>query len=157
MSHRIGIDPGISGAIVVLREEGHRRFLPVAFLRMPAVKVGKSSRVDCPAVARFLSPYGICPAYIENVHAMPGQGSVSMFTFGHAAGAVAGVVGALMLPLTLVTPQGWKKRADLIGTDKDASRSRAIQLWPDWAVLSKKGAGQAFADAALIAAFGDAR
>lgn len=156
MDYRIGIDPGVSGSIVVLAEWGKGDFLPEAWLRMPFVKMGKSPRVNCPAVAAFLRRYAGCHAYIESVHAMPGQGSVSMFTFGHAAGAVEGVVGALGMPMTLVTPQRWKKHAGLIGTDKDASRSRAIQVWPDWTVLSKKGAGQAFADAAFIATYGDA-
>lgn len=79
-----------------------------------------------------------------------------MFTFGHAAGAIAGVLAALRIPATYITPQRWKKAAGLIGKDKDAARSRAIQLWPRWAALGKKGEGQALADAALIARFGNA-
>ena len=38
--------------------------------------------------------------------------------------------------------------------DKDAARTRAIQLWPAWRDLDLKGKGQALADAALIARFG---
>lgn len=87
---------------------------------------------------------------------MPGQGVTSMFTFGHAAGVVEGVVVGQMIPVTKVTPQAWKKRAGLVGKDKDAARSRAIQLWPRWDSLGKKGEGQALADAALIARFGEA-
>lgn len=148
----IGIDPGCSGAIVVLQSRNHPQ--PIEWMRMPTLKVGKSSRVDCAAVARFLSDYDTGTAYIEQVHAMRGQGTTSCFTFGHAAGAVEGVVSALMIPLTLVTPQRWKKRAGLIGTDKDASRSQAIRRWPRWDALAKKGEGQALADAAFIALYG---
>lgn len=125
-------------------------------IRMPTLKVGKSTRVDAAAVARFLREYDSGHAYIEQVHAMPGQGVSSVYTFGHAAGVVEGVTAACSIPVTLVTPQSWKKRAGLIGSDKDAARSRAIQLWPQWSALEKKGAGQAFADAALIARFGEA-
>jgi len=64
-----------------------------------------------------------------------------------------GVLGAMCIPHTMVTPQAWKKAAGLIGTDKDAARARAIQLWPKWRELDKKGKGQALADAALIAKF----
>jgi crossover junction endodeoxyribonuclease RuvC len=149
----IGIDPGVAGAIVILQSRSHPD--PIEWMRMPTLKVGKSSRVDCAALARFLQDYDVAHAYIEQVHAMPGQGSTSMFTFGHAAGAVEGVVAALMIPITLVTPQHWKKSAGLIGQDKDAARSRAIQMWPKWGALGKKGEGQAIADAALIARFGD--
>lgn len=150
----IGIDPGISGAVVVLQSRACP--VPIEWMRMPSLKVGKSSRVDCAALARFLADYDAGEAYIEQVHAMPGQGSVSMFTFGHAAGAVEGMLAAMMIPVTLVTPQAWKKRAGLIGTDKDAARSRAIRAWPAWGALGTKGEGQALADAALIARFGEA-
>ncbi|NIK50286.1 crossover junction endodeoxyribonuclease RuvC [Xanthomonas arboricola] len=152
MSYVIGIDPGCSGAVVVLQSAAQP--LPVEWIRMPTLKVGQSTRVDAAAVARFLQDFDGSPVFIEQVHAMPKQGVSSVYTFGHAAGVVEGVVAALMLPLTLVTPQTWKKRAGLIGSEKDAARSRAIQLWPRWADLAKKGAGQAFADAALIARYG---
>ena len=82
---------------------------------------------------------------------MPGQGVSSMFAFGRAAGAVDGVLGALGVPVTYLTPQAWKRAAGLIGKDKDAARGRAVQIWPAWRALDKKGEGQALADAALIA------
>ena len=68
-----------------------------------------------------------------------------------------GVLGAMGIPHTLVTPQAWKKDAGLIGKDKDAARARAIQLWPSWRDLDAKGKGQAYADAALIAMYGMGR
>ena len=77
-----------------------------------------------------------------------------MFNFGHSCGTVMGVVGALGYAHTMVTPQKWKKAAGLIGTDKEAARARAIQIWPAWRALDTKGKGQAFADAALIARYG---
>jgi crossover junction endodeoxyribonuclease RuvC len=149
----IGIDPGISGAIVVLQSRSVP--YPIEWMRMPTLKVGKSSRVDCAALRSFLANYDVGHAYVESVHAMPGQGVASMFTFGHACGAVDGLLAALHIPMTLVTPQAWKKYAGLIGKDKDAARSRAVQMWPGWDALRKKGEGQAFADAALIARFGE--
>ena len=147
--YRIGIDPGVSGGIVVLRDGE-----PMTWARMPVVKSGKSSRVDGAQLARMLQPYE-AHAFVELVGAMPGQGVSSMFTFGHAAGSVDGVLAALSIPVTKVTPQAWKRRAGLIGKDKDAARSRAIQLWPTWGALGKKWEGQALADAALIARFGE--
>ncbi|MBB3832531.1 crossover junction endodeoxyribonuclease RuvC [Xanthomonas arboricola] len=152
MSYVIGIDPGCSGAVVVLQSAAQP--LPVEWIRMPTLKVGQSTRVDAAAVSRFLQDFDSGHVFIEQVHAMPKQGVSSVYTFGHAAGVVEGVAAAMMLPVTLVTPQAWKKRAGLIGSEKDAARSRAIQLWPRWADLGKKAAGQAFADAALIARYG---
>jgi crossover junction endodeoxyribonuclease RuvC len=86
---------------------------------------------------------------------MPGQGVASMFSFGHSAGVIQGVLGAFEIPVVMVTPQSWKKRAGIIGQDKDASRSKAIQMWPKWRELDKKGVGQAYADAAFIALYGE--
>ena len=150
----IGIDPGCSGALAVFADDG----VILDYLNMPTVKVGTKSRVNGAAVAAFLREAMLldsCHAYLEQVGAMPGQGVSSMFTFGHAAGVVEGILQGLGIPYTLVTPQAWKKRAGLIGQDKDAARSRAIQLYPDLRVLDLKGKGQAVADAILIARYGD--
>ena len=134
-----------------------RRWNLIEWDPMPVIKVGKASRVNAAALADMLRDFDDAEAYVEQVGAMPGQGVSSMFSFGHAAGVVAGVLGALLIPVTLVTPQNWKKRAALIGKDKDAARTRAIQLWPAWRDLDLKGKGQALADAALIARFGGAQ
>ena len=144
-----GIDPGAKGAVVIL-EWGN----PVDWIMMPVMTVGSASRVNGAEVGRFLSHMEPKHVYVEQVGAMPGQGVASMFNFGHNVGTIMGVIGALEIPHTLVTPQRWKKAAGLIGTDKDAARARAIALWPEWRELAKKGAGQALADAALIARHG---
>jgi crossover junction endodeoxyribonuclease RuvC len=145
----IGIDPGASGAIVMLEDD-----TPIEWTLMPTVKVGSASRVNASALAEFIRELEVDHVYIELVGAMPGQGVSSMFNFGHSTGTVMGVLGALGISHTLVTPQAWKKAAGLIGKDKDAARARAIQLWPNWRELDAKGKGQAFADAALIARYG---
>lgn len=146
----IGIDPGCSGAIVVLGPD----FELLESMPMPTVKVGTNTRVNGAAIASFLGDWRKAHAYLELVSAMPGNGGASMFTFGHAAGTAEGILQGLGIAYTLISPVKWKKRADLIGADKDAARSRAIQLWPAWRALDAKGKGQALADAALIARFG---
>lgn len=159
----IGIDPGVGGALVALRADGYL----LDTLLMPTIKVGTKSRVNGAAVAAWLKevregwnvPWH---AYLEQVNAMPSgapgskrsMGTGSAFTFGHAAGLVEGVITGAGLPMTLVTPQAWKKSSGLIGSDKDAARSRAIQLYPSCRLLDLKGKGQAIADAILIARHG---
>lgn len=144
----IGIDPGNSGALVVLADGK-----PIEWLSMPTLAVGTNTRVNAAAIAAFLRPFSSAHAYLELVGCMPKQGGSSGFTFGHAAGVVQGVLQGLGIAFTLVTPQKWKRNAGLIGTDKDVARGRAIMLWPDWRDLDSKGKGGAFADAALIAHF----
>ncbi|KTH39046.1 crossover junction endodeoxyribonuclease RuvC [Enterobacter hormaechei] len=150
MTAVLGIDPGCSGALVLVTEQGDY----IDHLAMPTIKVGTKSRVNGAAVAAWVRQYGITHAYLEQVGAMPGQGTASMFTFGHAAGVAEGILQGLNIPYTLVTPQAWKKSAGLIGSDKDAARSRAIQLYPELRALDAKAKGQAIADALLIARFG---
>jgi crossover junction endodeoxyribonuclease RuvC len=159
----IGIDPGCSGALVAMHDDG----AIFDTLLMPTIKVGTKSRVNGAAIAAWVAKVREhrkvpCHAYLEQVNAMPSgapgskrtMGTGSAFTFGHAAGLVEGVITGAGIPLTLVTPQAWKKKVGLIGQDKDAARSRAIQLYPDLRVLDLKGKGQAIADAILIARHG---
>ncbi len=147
----VGIDPGCSGALVALSAEGE----VLAHLQMPVAKQGQKNRVNGAAVAAWLRGLGeVRHAYLEQVGAMPGQGVSSMWTFGHAVGVVEGILQGLGIPYTLVTPQAWKKGVGLIGTDKDAARSRAIQLYPALRALDTKARGQALADAILIARHG---
>lgn len=146
----LGIDPGATGAIVLL-EDGQ----PIEWAEMPVAKIGSTTRVNAAALTDFIASCCCTHVYVEAVHSMPKQGVASSFNFGHNVGTVMGVLGAMGLPHTLVTPQAWKKAAGLIGTDKDAARARAIQLWPKWRDLDRKGKGQALADAALIARYGD--
>lgn len=146
----LGIDPGCSGALVLLTQQGAH----IDHLAMPTIRVGTKSRVNGAAVAAWIRQHGIYHAYLEQVGAMPGQGTASMFTFGHAAGVAEGILQGLNIPYTLVTPQAWKKSAGLIGSDKDAARSRAIQLYPELRALDAKAKGQAIADALLIARHG---
>lgn len=146
----LGIDPGATGAIVLL-EDGK----PIEWMEMPTSKIGSATRVNAAALADFIGSSLCDHVFVEQVGAMPGQGVSSMFNFGHSCGTIMGVLGAMGIPCTLVTPQSWKRTAGLIGTDKDAARARAIQLWPKWRELDKKGKGQALADAALIAKYGE--
>jgi len=155
----IGIDPGCSGAVVILDDNGGY----IAHLDTPLIKVGSKNRVNAAAVAAFIrdtinaQPFhhtSLVHAFIEQVGAMPKQGVASMFTFGHATGVMEGVIAGAGIAVTHVTPQAWKKSAGLIGSDKDAARSRAIMLYPLLRELDAIGKGQAIADAILIARHG---
>ena len=153
---RIGIDPGVSGAIAFLKRGEHFVFdMPVMNLsgkkqQVNASELGKLFRENLPYVG---ADYGVdATAYVEQVHSMPGQGVAAMFNFGTSYGIVKGVLGALQIPMVLVTPHSWKKRAGLIGKEKDASRTLAQQLYPAAPLGRKKDVGRA--DSILIARFG---
>lgn len=118
-------------------------------------QVGKSNKrhLDLYALADLIrNPiYGLPDQVaIEHVHAMPKQGVTSMFRFGHAFGAVLGVVAALGLPVAEIRPQVWRRAAGL-RTGPDAGRLLAPTIFPTQAHLFARQKDQGRADAALIA------
>lgn len=146
----LGIDPGLSGALAVINDGD----LETAII-MPTVAFNKKSKVDVLAIKSWLNIMGdIDKAYLELVHAMPGQGVSSTFRFGCAFAAVEAIVLAQGIPVEMVTPQAWKKYHNLIGSEKDAARVWASEIWPEAPYFMKKGKGQAIADAALIGVYG---
>jgi len=86
--------------------------------------------LDGIAFAKALADMKVAHVVVENVHSMPRQGMSSTFKFGMGVGIIHGVIGALRLPMTLVSPAKWKTFYSLIQRDKEASRQRAIQAWP---------------------------
>jgi crossover junction endodeoxyribonuclease RuvC len=147
---KIGIDPGLSGAIAVLGD--NQSLFAVYDMPVMALSKGKS-QVNAAALAVILREVLVpTVAYLEAVSAMPGQGVSGMFSFGTSYGIVQGVLAALRIPVVLVRPQTWKARAGLKGSEKDMARTLAIRLYPDAELSLKKHIGRA--DAILIARFG---
>jgi crossover junction endodeoxyribonuclease RuvC len=124
---------------------------------MPTLKIasGKTMKSHISAVTLVDILDGWYPrnenhVVIEKVGALPGNGSVSMFNFGRSAGIIEGVVAAMQFPSTYVTPQQWTKAVGR-AAGKDASRMRAMELFPTRAELFKRAKDDGRADAALIA------
>jgi crossover junction endodeoxyribonuclease RuvC len=151
VSFVIGIDPGISGAISVFSRFPNT--LHDVF-DMPTLEVdsGKTKKrhISASGLRDILVSFPTAHVVIEKVGAMPGQGVSSMFNFGRSAGIIEGVVAALRMPHTYVTPATWTKAVGR-AAGKDASRMRAMELFPSKADLFKRAKDDGRADAALIA------
>lgn len=154
----IGIDPGVTGAIAVLSAEG------LLIEDTPYCKPSKGKgEYDLQAMAHLLAPYrgfGDVHVVIEKVHAMPGggqrtMGATSAFNFGMGWGVWLGLIAGIGCPHTLVAPQRWKKAmlADM-GSEKDHSRMRAMQLFPAVAKMFSRKKDDGRAEAALMAEYG---
>ena len=90
---------------------------------------------------------------IEHVYAMPGQGVTSMFNFGQSFGILKGICTAMQLPMYFVRPAKWKKYFNLLNSEKDASRTRAIEIFPYFSSQLSRKKDSNKADAILIASF----
>lgn len=159
MQYKIGIDPGITGAVAFLPPADKLKELHhsgVEVWDLPVYQDGKHQMINAVKLAEILDKWRrSCPelmVYVEQVSAMPKQGVSSTFNFGTSYGIILGVVGALGMPLTLVRPQAWKKRAGLLHREKDEARTMAQRLYPQVDLSRKKDIGRA--DAILIARFG---
>ena len=81
---------------------------------------------------------------------MPGQGVTSMFNFGQSFGVIKGICSALGIPIYFIRPVKWKKHFNLIGTEKDASRTKVIEMFPDLSPQLTKKKDSNKSDAILI-------
>ena len=152
----IGIDPGISGSICFL-EDG--KILDV--IEMPTMADGKKNKrqVNGSQIFNEISnrikkiDKKDIKVVIEQVSAMPGQGVTSMFNFGQSFGILKGICSAMQLPMYFVRPAKWKKYFNLINSEKDASRTRAIEVFPYFSSQLSRKKDSNKADAILIASF----
>ena len=152
----IGIDPGISGAICFF-ENG--KILDV--IEMPTMNEGKKNKRQVNGAQIYNEIFKRINknhdkdirVVVEQVSAMPGQGVTSMFNFGQSFGILKGIFSAMHLPVYYVRPAKWKKYFNLINSEKDASRTRAIEIFPYFSSQLSKKKDNNKADAILIASF----
>ena len=152
----IGIYPGITGSICFF-ENGKI----IDLIDMPNMADGKKQKRQVNGAQIYneiflriknLDKKNI-KVVIEHVSAMPGQGVTSMFNFGQSFGVLKGICSAMQLPMHFVRPAKWKKFFNLINAEKDASRTKAIEIFPYISPQLSKKKDANKADAALIASF----
>ena len=152
----IGIDPGISGSICFFQDGKI-----VDVVEMPTMTEGKKNKkqVNGSQIYNEISERikkidkRDIKVIIEQVSAMPGQGVTSMFNFGQSFGILKGICSAMQLPIYFVRPAKWKKYFNLINSEKDASRTRAIEIFPYFSSNLSRKKDSNKADAILIASF----
>ena len=152
----IGIDPGISGSICFFQDG-----VILDVLEMPTMIEGKKNKKQVNGSQIFneiseriknIDKKNI-KIVVEHVTAMPGQGVTSMFNFGQSFGVIKGICSAMQIPIYFVRPAKWKKYFNLINSNKDASRARAIEIFPYYSSHLSRKKDSNKADAILIASF----
>ena len=152
----IGIDPGIAGAICFFSDG---KIIDV--IDMPTMADGKKNKKQVNGRQIFNEISNLKSQYInepvsvvvEQVSAMPGQGVTSMFNFGQSFGMIKGICSAMELPIYYVRPAKWKKYFNLINSEKDASRTKVIEMFPKISHKLSRKKDNNKADAILIAQF----
>ena len=150
----IGIDPGLNGGIAVLKNNK-----VLSIFDMPVMSEGKKNKrqLNSAQLVKLLKDNIIdneeVSVIVEQVNAMPGQGVTSMFNFGQSFGILKGICSAMQLPMYFVRPAKWKKYFNLINSEKDASRARAIEIFPYFSSQLSRKKDSNKADAILIASF----
>ena len=152
----IGIDPGISGSICFFQDGVIKDVVD-----MPTMTEGKKNKKQVNGSQIFneisekiknMDKKNI-KVVIEHVTAMPGQGVTSMFNFGQSFGILKGICSAMQLSVYFVRPAKWKKYFNLINSEKDASRTKAIEIFPYYSSHLSKKKDSNKADAILISSF----
>jgi len=152
----IGIDPGISGAISITE---NKKILEI--YDTPTMIDGKKNKkqINSAQVTNIIKERlnkdkdKDVVVVVEQVNAMPGQGVTSMFNFGQSFGVIKGICAALGLPIYFVRPTKWKKHFNLIKTNKDASRTKVIEAYPEISSKLHRKKDSNRADAILIALY----
>ena len=152
----VGIDPGIAGAICFFSNGN-----VIDVIDMPIMPEGKKNKKQVNGrqifneikliKSKFLNEN--ISVVVEQVSAMPGQGVTSMFNFGQSFGVIKGICSAMELPIYYVRPAKWKKYFNLIKSEKDASRTKAIEMFPKISHKLSRKKDNNKAEAILIAQF----
>ena len=152
----VGIDPGISGALCFLSNGN-----VIDVIDMPTMAEGKKNKKQVNGRQIFNEILNIKNSFaghkinvvVEQVSAMPGQGVTSMFNFGQSFGVIKGICSAMELPIFYVRPAKWKKYFNLINAEKDASRTKVIEMFPKISQKLSRKKDNNKADAILIAKY----
>lgn len=149
----IGVDPGsVSGAFafVVWRDGIDPDAAVVGDLPVVDKMVNAASWAS--ELELVIRDFPHTFAVVEGVNAFPGQGVSSSFRFGQGFGIILGVLGALQIPVTLVSPAKWKK-AYALDRDGEKSRAMACRLYPKIAHTMSKKKDHGRAEALLLATY----
>ena len=152
----VGIDPGISGALCFFSNGNI-----IDVIDMPTMAEGKKNKKQVNGRQIFNEILNIKNSFaghkinvvVEQVSAMPGQGVTSMFNFGQSFGVIKGICSAMELPIFYVRPAKWKKYFNLINAEKDASRTKVIEMFPKISKKLSRKKDNNKADAILIAKY----
>jgi len=144
MTWIMGIDPGFSGGLAVLRPDGS----VVAVEPFPSDEVG-SARLIRSMADRAREQEATLVAFLESVNAHKGWQAAGAFTFGRSVGAIRATLALEGIPTVEAAPSRWMRALGcLTSGQKSVTLRKAQQRFPKAAVTHRT------ADALLLAEYG---
>lgn len=129
----IGIDPGAKGSMCILDS----RLKALVFVDFSLTEYTRYLNKILLSIVDDNTPIMVA---VEKVHAMPGQGVSSTFSFGQRLGELEGMLTALGIPYELVAPKDWQKACGIPAkSDKKAIASVMQKLYPTAELYGNKG------------------
>jgi crossover junction endodeoxyribonuclease RuvC len=149
----LGVDVGLSGAAAILVEI-HGAVTVVSAIDIPTIGDGTARRVNSLALQEWLLSHGPAFAFCERGKSMPRQGISSTFRYGRSCGSIETTIQLCSIPIELIEPTQWKKFFTLVGKDKEQSRAKALELFPETHALLSRKRDHNIAEACLIGLYG---
>lgn len=149
----VAIDVGLQGGLAIARDDPEPELLHVRHMpMMPSIRRKALAVFPCVrSIADYIREHGATHAVVEYQSVRPKQGVASSGLLMRQFGLCEGATTTLGLPTQLVAPPVWKRAMGLIRGDKEASRQRAIDLFPHLRHLMGRKQDHGPAEAALIA------
>lgn len=151
MKYIIGIDPGLSGAITFLREDG-----ALSVVDMPTILktvAGKKKRsIDRDRLRQYFDREDVSHVIMELQGTRPGQSAQSTVSTSRNFGLLEGMVCANYHPYTIVAPAVWKKSLR-VPKDKKEAIARATELMPRCAFKWSNAGHDGRAESAMLALY----
>jgi len=143
MKTYIGIDPGLSGAMVAVNGDGE----VVGQLVMPRTS-GSKGPLDVKCILAWLVEVkggSTVTASLERVSTRPGQSATSTLTSGVNWGRLDALLTALGVRYDTPTPQQWKRKLGLPkrpAKERQRSKMDAVELagnlFPAWSLCQER-------------------
>ena len=149
----LGIDPGLSGAAAILEVDNGVNPRIRDAINLPVIGVGAGARIDALALSQWITLHKPDHVFVERSQPMPRQGISSTFRYARATGMIEAVITVLKIPMTTIPPASWK-RFHHLGSDKEQSRQRVLELFPASHALFARKCDHQRSEAVLIALFG---
>ena len=116
----MGLDPGSTGGISVIKTKNNKLPEIIFFLKMPTISMYGKKIVDIKKLYESINVFEIDVSIIEKVHAMPRQGVTSSFQFGRSFGAIEALAYLLAKRVDYVAPVVWKKYLGIGASKQDS-------------------------------------